>query len=207
MGGVACLLLGFNQSEDSWQKPSTIALIAVSGPILAAGTSFSPIPLAVLLVLRMIYRYRQRILHEETSYHPSTSFPDQDDALHLALCVLARICFLCGCVLWVPSICSAGHFWGLTWVFGTLRSSIVLPSPRCISPHVRNSPDPLFLRRQYPCRRQWTSHLEDWEVQANDVVRVYHYDSGNWVDDQLGREFEPVCVASFPRLVVSFEVC
>ncbi|KAG8908683.1 hypothetical protein FRC01_007301 [Tulasnella sp. 417] len=37
MGGVACLLLGFNQSEDSWQKASTIALIAVSGPILAAG--------------------------------------------------------------------------------------------------------------------------------------------------------------------------
>ncbi|KAG8923269.1 hypothetical protein FRC00_006468 [Tulasnella sp. 408] len=36
MGGVACLLLGFNQSEESWQKASTIALIAVSGPILAA---------------------------------------------------------------------------------------------------------------------------------------------------------------------------
>ncbi|KIO29866.1 hypothetical protein M407DRAFT_160836 [Tulasnella calospora MUT 4182] len=37
MGGVACLLLGFNQSEDSWSKPSTIALVTVSIPILAAG--------------------------------------------------------------------------------------------------------------------------------------------------------------------------
>lgn len=37
IGGVVCLLVGFNQSETSWQSPSTIALIAVSGPILAAG--------------------------------------------------------------------------------------------------------------------------------------------------------------------------
>lgn len=37
IGGVVCLLVGFNQSETNWRSPSTIALIAVSGPILAAG--------------------------------------------------------------------------------------------------------------------------------------------------------------------------
>ncbi|KIO29864.1 hypothetical protein M407DRAFT_20934 [Tulasnella calospora MUT 4182] len=37
LGGVVCLLVGFNQSETSWHSPSTIALITVSVPIIAAG--------------------------------------------------------------------------------------------------------------------------------------------------------------------------
>ncbi|KAG8974026.1 hypothetical protein FRC05_007942 [Tulasnella sp. 425] len=37
IGGVACLLVGFNQSESDWHSPATIALITVSVPIIAAG--------------------------------------------------------------------------------------------------------------------------------------------------------------------------
>ncbi|KAG8983298.1 hypothetical protein FRB90_006143, partial [Tulasnella sp. 427] len=37
LGGVVCLLVGFNQSETSWHSPTTIALVAVSVPIIAAG--------------------------------------------------------------------------------------------------------------------------------------------------------------------------
>ncbi|GJE96610.1 MFS general substrate transporter [Phanerochaete sordida] len=34
LAGVVCLLLGFNQSETSWQSPATIALLAVGGVVL-----------------------------------------------------------------------------------------------------------------------------------------------------------------------------
>ncbi|KAG8949458.1 hypothetical protein FRC04_008557 [Tulasnella sp. 424] len=37
IGGVACLLVGFNQSETDWHSPVTIALVAVSVPLIAAG--------------------------------------------------------------------------------------------------------------------------------------------------------------------------
>ncbi|TEB26640.1 MFS general substrate transporter [Coprinellus micaceus] len=37
VGGIICLLLGFNYSENGWGKPSVIALITVGGVLLIAG--------------------------------------------------------------------------------------------------------------------------------------------------------------------------
>lgn len=37
VGGIICVLLGFNESEKSWNKPSTIALIVVGCALLIAG--------------------------------------------------------------------------------------------------------------------------------------------------------------------------
>ncbi|KAJ6544192.1 major facilitator superfamily domain-containing protein [Mycena capillaripes] len=40
VGGVVCLLLGFNQSQNGWDKPATIALLAVGVVILVVGVFF-----------------------------------------------------------------------------------------------------------------------------------------------------------------------
>ena len=37
MGAVVCLLVGFNESENSWSSPATIALITVAGVVFAIG--------------------------------------------------------------------------------------------------------------------------------------------------------------------------
>ncbi|TFK30129.1 MFS general substrate transporter [Coprinopsis marcescibilis] len=49
VGGIICLLLGFNESEESWAKPSTISLVVIGVALLVGGginetyTSRSPI--------------------------------------------------------------------------------------------------------------------------------------------------------------------
>lgn len=37
VGGIVCLLLGFNESESGWRKASTIALVTVGGVLLVLG--------------------------------------------------------------------------------------------------------------------------------------------------------------------------
>ncbi|KAJ6607903.1 major facilitator superfamily domain-containing protein, partial [Mycena sp. CBHHK59/15] len=40
VGGVICLLLGFNQSENGWNTPATIALLVVGCAMLALGATY-----------------------------------------------------------------------------------------------------------------------------------------------------------------------
>ncbi|KAJ6502853.1 major facilitator superfamily domain-containing protein [Mycena vitilis] len=40
IGGVVCVLLGFNQSQNGWDRPATIALLAVGGTTLIFGVFF-----------------------------------------------------------------------------------------------------------------------------------------------------------------------